>query len=252
MFELKNYQKETLQALCEFLEEARLMPVEEAFTRAQQRQNRQPLPYLHHDFGQVPYVCLRLPTGGGKTVLASYAVGLAKRAYLEQDFPIVLWLVPTNNLVSPSFAKAAAALTDKMVQSMGFDPLEIPQHLQHGNQAAAQGFQHWLLEDSSLLDVSETYHYAFKPGLYPARVPFYRGKYHFGKHYYPNIEDLKNSGEEFTVEYKGEHLQTADDAREKAIIGQCWAEKSGGLFLLALAKDAQDRDVRQQLNHLFH
>ena len=29
---------------------------------------------------------------------------------------------------------AAAALTDKMVQSVGFDPLEIPQHLQHGNQ----------------------------------------------------------------------------------------------------------------------
>ena len=863
MFELKTYQKETLQALREFLEEARLMSVEEAFTRAQQRQNRQPLPYLHHDFGQVPYVCLRLPTGGGKTVLASYAVGLAKRAYLEQDFPIVLWLVPTNtireqtlealqkpghpyraaledefgvdrlmvldigdvtrirkqdigsktivvvgtlatlrvedtsgrkvyayhedfephfaavsphderlekvseadlkpngltaasigkikysfanllalkqplvimdeahnartkltfdtlkrihpacvleltatpdtsresasnvlhhvsasqlkaanmiklpimltehsewegairdavltrkqlaqeaiksgdavrpialfqaenksgevthevlktflieqlgvdaqqiavvtgnqreldgidlfnpacpieyiitvealkegwdcsfayvfcsvkdvksskdaeqllgrvlrmpyaqrrqhealnrayaHLVSPSFAKAAAALTDKMVQSMGFDPLEIPQHLQHGNQyslfddnaepakpaiaeerseftlssgeplavsgliddhteklilqgftgkqkvevqqqvaqhnlrvkarlapaergetfaplpllcvreanqlhllepesflytkggwslldfpvelpqfeiretgrtfevflqgghvsyklaeqgdtpnlnlieldidetvlvrwldrevrqadvspaemirwlvqlvghlvkvrgfsltalvrskfllaravkdritfcrnkAAAQGFQHWLLEDSSLLGVSETCHYAFKPGLYPARVPFYRGKYHFSKHYYPNIEDLKNSGEEFTcaqaidqhpqvkhwvrnlvnreaasfrlplargyfypdfiaelhdgrtlvVEYKGEYLQTADDAREKAIIGQCWAEKSGGLFLLALAKDAQGRDVHQQLNYLF-
>jgi type III restriction enzyme len=37
-------------------------------------------------------------------------------------------------LVSPNFAKAAAALTDKMVQSMGFDPLEMPQHLQHGNQ----------------------------------------------------------------------------------------------------------------------
>ncbi|MBU0656776.1 MAG: DEAD/DEAH box helicase family protein [Gammaproteobacteria bacterium] len=98
MFELKNYQKETLQTLREFLEEARLMPVEEAFTRAQQRQNRQPLPYLHHTFGNVPYVCLRLPTGGGKTVLASYTVGVAKRAYLEQDFPIVLWLVPTNTI----------------------------------------------------------------------------------------------------------------------------------------------------------
>lgn len=98
MFELKNYQQETLQSLREFLEEARLMPVEEAFTRAQQRQNRPPLPYLHHAFGQVPYVCLRLPTGGGKTVLASYTVGVAKRAYLEQDFPIVLWLVPTNTI----------------------------------------------------------------------------------------------------------------------------------------------------------
>lgn len=865
MFELKNYQNETLQILREFLEEARLMPVEEAFTRAQQRQNRQPLPYLHHSFAQVPYVCLRLPTGGGKTVLASYAVGIAKRAYLEQDYPIVLWLVPTNtireqtlealqkpghpyraaledefgvdrlmvldigdvtrirkqdignkaiivvgtlatlrvedtsgrkvyayhedfephfagisphdarlekvseadlkpngltaanlgkikysfanllalkqplvimdeahnartkltfdtlkrihpacvleltatpdtsresasnvlhhvsasqlkaanmiklpimlsehhewegavrdavltrkqlaqeavksgdsvrpialfqaenksgevtfevlktflieqlgiaapqiaivtgnqreldgidlfnpacpieyiitvealkegwdcsfayvfcsvkdvksskdaeqllgrvlrmpyaqrrqhealnrayaHLVSPNFAKAAAALTDKMVQSMGFDPLELPQHLQHGNQyslfdgtenpslrpaiaeesseftlnngeqlavtglideptatlilqgftgkqkaevqqqveqhnlrvkaqlapamrgeifaplpllcvreenqlrllepesylytkggwslldfpvelpqfeiresgrvfevflqgghvsyklaeqgetpnlnlieldiddtvlvrwldrevrqadvspsemirwlvqlvghltkvrgfsltalvrskfllaraikdriafcrnkAAERGFQHWLFEDSSVLGVSETYQYTFKPDVYPARVPFYRGKYAFTKHYYPVIEDLSSSGEEFecaqaldqhpqvkhwirnlvnreaasfrlplargyfypdfiaelhdgrtvVVEYKGEHLQTADDAREKAAVGQQWAQQSGGLFLLALAKDAQGKNIYQQLNQLFH
>ena len=52
------------------------------------------------------------------------------------------------------------------------------------------GFQHWLFEDSSLLGVSETYRYEFKPDLYPARVPFYRGKYTFSKHYYPVIEDL--------------------------------------------------------------
>jgi type III restriction enzyme len=170
------------------------------------------------------------------------------------------------------------------------------------NKAAERGFQHWLFEDSSLLGVSDAYHYSFKPDLYPGRVPFYRGKYTFSKHYYPVIEDLKNSGEEFAcaqaldlhpqvkhwvrnlvsreaasfrlplargyfypdfiaelhdgrtlvVEYKGEYLQTADDAREKAIIGQCWAEKSGGLFLLALVKDAQGKDVYQQLNNLFH
>lgn len=39
-----------------------------------------------------------LPTGGGKTVLASHAIKVTTRAYLEQDYPIVLWLVPTNTI----------------------------------------------------------------------------------------------------------------------------------------------------------
>ena len=32
---------------------------------------------------------------------------------------------------------------------------------------------------------------------YPARPPFYRGKWVFKKHYYPQIADLKAEGEEF-------------------------------------------------------
>lgn len=46
----------------------------------------------------MPYICMRLPTGGGKTVLASYAVSVVQKTYLEQDYPIVLWLVPTNTI----------------------------------------------------------------------------------------------------------------------------------------------------------
>jgi type III restriction enzyme len=44
----------------------------------------------------IPYVCLRLPTGGGKTHLSVHAIKLAAAAYLEQDYPLVLLLVPTN------------------------------------------------------------------------------------------------------------------------------------------------------------
>jgi type III restriction enzyme len=46
----------------------------------------------------VPYVCLRLPTGGGKTILASHSITVAKDAWIEKDFPLVLWLVPTNTI----------------------------------------------------------------------------------------------------------------------------------------------------------
>jgi type III restriction enzyme len=96
MFQLKNYQERALTALENFLAEARFGNVAEAFKNAYLAQELPPTDYRHHGFGEMPYVCLRLPTGGGKTVLASYSVGVAKRAYLEQDYPIVLWLVPTK------------------------------------------------------------------------------------------------------------------------------------------------------------
>ncbi|MBN2752376.1 MAG: DEAD/DEAH box helicase family protein [Rhodospirillaceae bacterium] len=38
------------------------------------------------------------PTGGGKTILAAHAVGIARDAWIEKDFPLVLWLVPSNTI----------------------------------------------------------------------------------------------------------------------------------------------------------
>lgn len=95
-FQLKNYQKRTLDALADFLADARQVTVEEAFRRSQHRLELQEIPYRHYEFGEMPYVCLRLPTGGGKTVLASHTIGVARRHCLEVDYPIVLWLTPTN------------------------------------------------------------------------------------------------------------------------------------------------------------
>jgi type III restriction enzyme len=46
----------------------------------------------------VPYVCLRLPTGGGKTILGAHAIAVARDAWIEKDYPLVLWLVPTNTI----------------------------------------------------------------------------------------------------------------------------------------------------------
>ena len=46
--------------------------------------------------GEVLYVCLRLPTGGGKTLLSTYTVDIAGTSYIENDYPLILWLVPTN------------------------------------------------------------------------------------------------------------------------------------------------------------
>ena len=98
MFALKDYQNRALAALSHFLTEAKGGTVAEAFKVSYLKQELEPVLYRHYDFGEMPYVCMRLPTGGGKTVLASYTVSVVQKAYLEQDYPVVLWLVPTNTI----------------------------------------------------------------------------------------------------------------------------------------------------------
>src|SRR3546814_20012762 len=46
----------------------------------------------------IPFVWLRLPTGGGKTILGTHAVGIGRDAWVEKDYPLVLWLVPSNTI----------------------------------------------------------------------------------------------------------------------------------------------------------
>ncbi len=103
--ELKRYQTETLDVLRRFFEEARIggpKNAYEAVTQAPEqagrlgvlRENYRPLVGLP----SVPYVCLRLPTGGGKTILAAHGVTIARDAWIEKDWPMVLWLVPTNTI----------------------------------------------------------------------------------------------------------------------------------------------------------
>jgi len=102
MFTLKEYQKRTLEALEQYLTSARVIGPKEAFehfVKANPTDTR-PQRYAHRwdSFTDVPYVCLRLPTGGGKTLLAAHSVKIAGSAFIERDFPTVLWLVPTNTI----------------------------------------------------------------------------------------------------------------------------------------------------------
>jgi type III restriction enzyme len=44
----------------------------------------------------LPYVCLRIPTGGGKTFVACHSISIAANDLLQTECPVVLWLVPSN------------------------------------------------------------------------------------------------------------------------------------------------------------
>ena len=95
MFQLKEYQQRCLDELAEFFRQTgKLGEAKLAFYEHTDRayQDVEDLPGL-------PYVCLRVPTGGGKTVMASHAVGIAAKDLLQTDRCVVLWLAPTTQIV---------------------------------------------------------------------------------------------------------------------------------------------------------
>lgn len=103
--QLKQYQADTLSVLRRFFEEARIAGPKNAYETITQEpeQTARLRGYAESyvplkELPDVPYVCLRLPTGGGKTILAAHAVSIARNAYIEKDYPLVLWLVPTKTI----------------------------------------------------------------------------------------------------------------------------------------------------------
>lgn len=104
MITLKDYQIRVLDSLREFLRQCSGEGhPEAAFQAAQIRNGRTPVPYLPVVAAgldsSMPYVCLRVPTGGGKTLLACYAAGLAMEELLHAECAVVLWLVPSNTIL---------------------------------------------------------------------------------------------------------------------------------------------------------
>jgi type III restriction enzyme len=96
---LKEFQIRALERLSSFLREARKSGPKAAFEALAPGAYRMPMkgkqPVLA---GDPPYVCLRIPTGGGKTLVAAHAVGRAFTDYLERPHGVVLWLVPSREI----------------------------------------------------------------------------------------------------------------------------------------------------------
>lgn len=113
MIVLKPYQQRVLGSLRSFL---RLCSAREVISSAFHRvltDNGFPeanyFPVSAAGLGpSMPYVCLRVPTGGGKTLLACHAAGIAKADLLHAEQAVVLWLVPSQTILS----QTADALRD--------------------------------------------------------------------------------------------------------------------------------------------
>lgn len=107
--QLKPYQRQALSALSDFLAGAQETDPAAAFEAVVNAPQPDGLPTLRQRLGRyyrpykpakgladVPYVCLRLPTGGGKTILAAHSIAAVRDAGIGGDYPLVLWLVPSE------------------------------------------------------------------------------------------------------------------------------------------------------------
>jgi len=104
--DLKRYQQDGLGRLEKFLFAARTTNVESAFFTHQERRDRQP-------YNPVPglesaiFVCLKVPTGGGKTRMAAESIAIAARS-IDCVHPVVLWLVPSRTIRDQTLAALRA------------------------------------------------------------------------------------------------------------------------------------------------
>src|SRR4030066_1489906 len=116
--ELKEYQKKTLEQVKRYLEAL-------AELKAKNEKAVQIDPEMSFDFPQrawskvvgrtyyskknglgedLPNFYLKIPTGGGKTLLACHAIDLINRTYLKKQKGTVLWIVPTTQIYRQTLA----------------------------------------------------------------------------------------------------------------------------------------------------
>ena len=98
---LHDYQRGCVDALANFFSNARTMSVKAAFADSipdNWHAAYWPVPEVELN-PKTPYVCVKVPTGGGKTLIAAAAIGPVSHA-LRKTPPTVLWLAPTTAIVS--------------------------------------------------------------------------------------------------------------------------------------------------------
>ena len=102
---LKEYQLHTLEILNNFLTDVKSIGNAKAFEKYQSAEGYKTEYQPLTDLENVPYVCLRLPTGGGKTLLGTWAIKSVAENFLNKEFPFVLWLVPSNEIKQQTLKK---------------------------------------------------------------------------------------------------------------------------------------------------
>lgn len=106
--ELKPYQTAALDRLGAFLERAKLTGAATAYAHVTDG-DAAVKPYVSayrvlEGLPDVPYCCIRLPTGGGKTLLGAHSIKIAADKFVERERPMVLWLTPSKTISDQTVA----------------------------------------------------------------------------------------------------------------------------------------------------
>jgi type III restriction enzyme len=102
---LKTYQQNTIDVLRRFFEDCRIMGAAAAYRKITgepeiaARLGVLRGDYVHWDtIPNTPRVCLKVPTGGGKTIIAAHAVKVVADTWCERENPVVLWFCPSDTI----------------------------------------------------------------------------------------------------------------------------------------------------------
>src|SRR3989338_9987468 len=110
--ELKDYQKTVIDRLEKYLKSAKESPAKNPAKTAFIEIVEKPYHILAENMPNVSFICIKVPTGGGKTLLASHSVGKIYDHYLlEKDYKgLVVWFVPSDTIRTQTLN----SLKDKM------------------------------------------------------------------------------------------------------------------------------------------
>lgn len=120
---LKHYQQQALDALKDFYIHARVSSSKDAFEgmvnhpQAFAHERVSYIDFFPNSANDVPCVCLRVPTGGGKTLIAAHGIAVTAKHYADTNAPVVLWLVPSDPIRQQTL-KALADVTHPYRQAV--------------------------------------------------------------------------------------------------------------------------------------
>jgi len=125
MFKPKIFQKKALETLEDYLERARrLNDPKAAFIESWTERGHPAVNRWHEAPGlkSIPYVCIRIPTGGGKTWLATRSLRIVRDSYTHSEALHVLWLVPSQAILEQTLSALSTAghpYREELVEAWG-------------------------------------------------------------------------------------------------------------------------------------
>lgn len=99
--ELKKYQESALEILQSYLKELEKFGPKHSFISIT---GRRPNPEVFND---TPYICIKIPTGGGKTLVGCHAINEIMQTTLKRklDKGVVMWFVPSEAIKTQTLKK---------------------------------------------------------------------------------------------------------------------------------------------------
>lgn len=99
--QLKKYQQLALDRVSEYLKNLESFNPKMSFMGVTEE------PYKSDFFGDVPFVCVKIPTGGGKTLVATHATVSTMQTVLKHKMGrgIVMWFVPSEAIKTQTLNK---------------------------------------------------------------------------------------------------------------------------------------------------